>query len=108
MNFKDAAKADLSAFFDPDEFAGRNNGHPHTWDGVPVNAVLDSNSQQAIGSVEYQTFPSATLVVQIPTGEIAKPGTGSAHRFDGALYTVGDIMEEMGVYVITLIAGSAG
>lgn len=106
MTFKDAVKADIPAFFDPDEFAGRNSGDPHTWDGKEIPAVLDSNVVRTSNSTEYPAFPSGTLTVYVPVGAIPRPKEGTPHRFDGALFTVWDVQEDIGVYVITLIAGS--
>ena len=107
MGFKDTVRADLAGvFFNDNEFAGRNSGDPHTWDGVEISAVLDSNTLQTRDSTEYQAFPSGTLIISVPTAEITRPKDNSVHRFDGALFTVLDAKEEMGVYVITLMAGS--
>ena len=106
MGFKDTVRADLTGvFFNENEFAGRNGGDPHTWDGAEIPAVLDSNIIQSENSLEYQGFPSGTLTVFIPVGEIDRPKEGSGHKFDGMLLKVWEIKEEMGMYVVVLVVG---
>jgi hypothetical protein len=107
LGFKDTVRRDAAGvFFNENEFAGRNSGDPHTWDGEEIPAVLDSNVVRTSNSTEYPAFPSGTLTVYVPVGAIPRPKEGTPHRFDGALFTVWDVREDMGVYVITLIAGS--
>jgi hypothetical protein len=107
MNFKDVLKEDVTtAFFCEGEFAGRNDGHPHTWDGLPVNAIVDQNELELRFGAEYQSFPAGTILVFIPASEIATPVYGSAHRFDGAAMTVWNVSEEMGLYAVVLMTGS--
>ena len=92
-------------FFNAGEFAGRNDGDAHTWDGENVLAILDNEKLESKYSAEYLLETNLSLLVKIPTSAITRPKEREVHVFDGIRYTIWSVSADMGVYEIELAIG---
>ncbi|MEX3625839.1 hypothetical protein [Viridibacillus arvi] len=88
MDFKEALKADLAAFVNPDEF-----GDEHVFDGVSMMMVVaeDENDETKL-STKYQLFMEDVFAknkrLHFFDGLVPFPEVGNKVEFDGDYYYV--------------------
>lgn len=105
--FKDMVEADIEGvFINPDEFADT-----HTWSGgtgksYEIKAVVDDDILIRQYSSQFDFMGQDSHMIFSPAaGFKKKPKNGDAVHFDGNLYTVDRIEEDMGMYAIFLLRG---
>ena len=102
MSLKDILQEDLnSVFFDLDEFA-----ETHLVNGVEMNIIIDSNElgeRKATSGKHYDGAYSSIMLMYVKAEEYgAKPKVGSMIVLDQKHYKVTDVVDEGGVYSITM------
>lgn len=102
MSFKEIVENDLLGIFcNMDEY-----GERHKWDAKEISCVIDDDSMMREYSSEFELLPKGSHHVFIPCSELAsRPQAGAVVRFDGGIYTVDEIKEDMGMYDIFLAKG---
>jgi len=102
MTFKEIIQNDcLGLFCNLDEY-----GEKHRWDAITITCVIDDDSLMREYSSEFELLPKGSHHVFIPASELpARPQAGSVVRFDGVIYTVDEVRDEMGMYVVFLGRG---
>lgn len=107
--FKDMVAADIKGvFINLDEFADE-----HKWNGgnganYTIRAVVDDDILIRKYSHEYDFMGQDSHLIYAAAEDFhKKPKQGDAVRFDGNIYTVDRIEEDMGVYKIFLVRGNS-
>lgn len=102
MAIKDEFITDLyDVFFSDDEFA-----EEHIWNNTKIKCIVDDDDLMAKYSSEFELLPAGSHMVFAPASEFtAKPRITSAVRFDNVVYTLHEIKEQVGMYVIFLERG---
>ncbi|HQB39393.1 MAG TPA: hypothetical protein PL053_08990 [Deltaproteobacteria bacterium] len=102
MSFKDQLQSDLAVFINVDEF-----GELHTINGVQLNIVIDNDKlkeRQAKAEYGYE----GELLFYVPKAAYgAAPAIGQVITFNGDVYRVADVQENIGMYSITLTGNMA-
>lgn len=107
MTLKDILRDDLeNVFFDLDEFS-----EIHTVNGVQMNIIIDGNELGERISTSGKHFDGAysnTILIYVKAEEYgARPKVGSRIVLDDSNYKVTDVVDEDGVYSITMGATRA-
>lgn len=108
MKFKDMVKDDVwGVFMNQDEYA-----ETYRWNGgggsetYEIVAVLDDDILIKKYSSEFEFLEKGSHMLFAAADQFKrKPKAGDAVRFDGALYTVDRLDEDMGMYTIFLAKG---
>lgn len=105
--FKDMVDADIErVFINPDEFADTYSWNGGSGPTYKIKAVLDDDVLIRQYSSQFEFFGQDIHMIFSPAaGFKKKPKQGDAVRFEGNLYTVDRIEEDMGMYAIFLIRG---
>lgn len=105
MGFKEVIKQDLiKTFFNTSEFADT-----HQWDRTTIVAIMDRDDIVSKISTSFEMLEKGCHCILAPKTQFqSRPLTHSAVVFDGDAYTVDEIKEEDGMYIIFLIARGRG
>lgn len=107
MTLKDILRDDLEdVFFELDEFS-----EIHTVNGVQMNIIIDGNElgeRKSTGGKHFDGAYSNTILIYVKAEEYgARPKVGSRIVLDDSNYKVTDVVDEDGVYSITMGATRA-
>ena len=102
MTLKDILRDDLEdVFFELDEFS-----EIHTVNGVQMNIIIDGNElgeRKSTGGKHFDGAYSNTILIYVKAEEYgARPKVGSMIVLDEKHYKVNDVVDEGGVYSITM------
>ena len=102
MSLKNILQEDLDAvFFDLDEFA-----EIHTVNGKEMHIIIDGNElgeRKASDGKHFDGVHSSTVLMYVKAEEYgARPKVGSMIVLDEKHYKVTDVVDEGGVYSITM------
>lgn len=102
MSLKDILQEDLNTvFFDLEEFA-----EIHLVNGMEMNIIIDGNElgeRKATSGKHFDGAYSSTMLMYVKAEEYgAKPKVGSMIVLDQKHYKVTDVVDEGGVYSITM------
>ena len=105
--FKDCAQEDVKGIFlNTEEFSGA-----HVVNGKPVTAQIDNNEQIEREKRQNQNadgvYTNQTLLYVAASDFGPMPKQGSILKLDGRIYRVNDVVDEDGVYSITIEANRA-
>lgn len=101
--FKDMLEQDIrNVFFNEDEFSGQ-----HRFDDFVVNAIEDDDGLICKYSAEFQAMASGSHLLYVPKSELAgtkyeEPAVNMEIVYDGNLYTVNEIKDVEGVWLLFL------
>lgn len=101
--FKEMLDQDIrNVFFNEDEFSGL-----HTFDDFSVNVIEDDDGLICKYSAEFQAMVSGSHLLYVPKSELAgtkyeKPTANMAVVYDGNLYTVNEVKDVEGVWLLFL------
>lgn len=101
-SFKEQLEKDFdSTFFNLNEFA-----ETHTVDGKEIPVVVDNDTLLALNLGKNADadgiFEDAKLFFVLKKYLDSEPVIGQIMEFDGAMYPIGNILEDMGGYTIIL------
>jgi hypothetical protein len=97
MGFKEQIQSDLNIFINDNEFA-----EPHTIDGVQLSVVIDNDRLKERQSHSEYGYEGDILFFVAKSAYGAAPASGQVINFDGDIYRVSDVQEDLGMYSITL------
>ena len=102
MTFKDCIKSDIAdVFLDTDEFS-----EIHTINGKQMPAMVDEMEQiereKRYNQDMNGAFTNQKLIYVSASDYGAAPAQGSRLVFDGTVFLVSDVVEEDGMYSITI------
>lgn len=102
MALKDYFESDLqNIIFNTDEFA-----EEHRWNNQTIKVVVDDDSLMKNYQAAFQLLPKGSHRVLVPASQLLKkPKTGAVVMFDGEVYTIEDVDDQQGMYVIHLARG---
>lgn len=102
--FRDMMHRDIDkVFLNLDDFADE-----HTWDGVKIKCVVDKDSLIKEYSSEFETLPRGSHLVYASAESFSKrPQVNAAVRFDNNIYTIDEVTDAVGMYIIYLARGRA-
>lgn len=102
MALKDELLTDLyDVFFNEDEFAEQ-----HLWNTTKITCIVDDDDLIKNYSSEFELLPKGSHMILAPAAEFSKkPTLAAAVRFDNAIYTIDEIEEQRGLYIIFLARG---
>ena len=102
MAIKDEFITDLyDVFFNDDEFA-----EDHLWNSTTIKCIVDDDDLMSKYSSEFELLPAGSHMILVPAAEFqSKPRIASAMKFDNVVYTLHEIKEQVGMYVIFLERG---
>lgn len=101
--FKDMLDQDIqNVFFNKDEFSGL-----HHFDDFVVNVIEDDDGLICKYSAEFQAMVSGSHLLYVPKSELAgtkyvEPVANMAVIYDGNLYTVNEVKDVEGVWLLFL------
>ena len=105
--FKDIIKQDIHrTFLNIDEFSDT-----HKINGVEMPAQIDTNElierEKRMNQNVDGVYTNQTMLYVAASDFGAKPKQGSILKLDGRIYRVDDVVDEYGVYSITIEANRA-
>lgn len=101
--FKDMLSQDIeNVFFDEDEFVSK-----HRLDDFIINAIEDDEGLISKYSAEFQAMSSGSHLVYVPKTELegtkyASPASNMAVIYDGILYTINEVKDVDGIWLLFL------
>lgn len=101
--FKDMLEQDIQkVFFNTDELSGL-----HRFDDFTVNVIEDDEGLICKYSVEFQAMTSGSHLLYVPKSELIgtkyeHPTTNMAVLYDGNLYTVNEVKDVEGIWLLFL------
>ena len=101
--FKEMLEQDIrDVFFNEDEFSGK-----HEFDDFIVNVIEDDDGLICKYSAEFQAMASGSHLLYVPKSELAgtkyeEPHVNMAIVYDGSLYTVNEVKDVEGVWLLFL------
>lgn len=99
---KDYLETDMrNSHFNTGEMADK-----HTWNKKEIVCVVDDDTLMSDYEIEFQMLAKGSHRILMPATELPKrPKTGEVVYFDGTLFTVDEVSEELGLYIIYLSRG---
>lgn len=101
--FKNMLDQDLQdVFFNQDEFSGL-----HRFDDFVVNVIEDDDGLICKYSAEFQAMCAGSHLLYVPKSELVgtkyeRPTANMAIVYDGSLYTVNEVKDVEGVWLLFL------